>query len=181
MNLAKCAWLVFGLLLLPICLPARELYETRRLSEPELMQTYARLMADCCHHADQFWKTSSFDSAAGYWGNGISDGNEGIRAIGEMVFTCGTLLRFSDAFNESERQEYLSKATAAIRYAAATHVTGTQKCPDGKQWGNSWQSAMWAGTLGFGAWLLWDDLDADLREGAQRVIASEADRFLNGK
>ena len=145
------------------------------------MQTYARLMADGCHHADQFWKTSSFDSAAGYWGNGISDGNEGIRAIGEMVFTCGTLLRFSDAFNASERQEYLSKATAAIRYAAATHVTGTQKCPDGKQWGNSWQSAMWAGTLGFGAWLLWDDLDADLREGAQRVIASEADRFLNGK
>ena len=98
-----------------------------------------------------------------------------------MVFTCGTLLKFSDAFNASDRQEYLRKATAATRYAAATHVTGTQRCPDGKPWGNSWQSAMWAGTLGFGAWLLWDELDADMRKGVERIVASEADRFLEGK
>lgn len=145
------------------------------------MQTYTNLLVDACHHSDKFWKAATFDSTAGYWGNGISDGNEGIRAIGEMVFTCGTLLKFSDAFNASERQQYLRKATAAIRYATATHVTGTQKCPDGKQWGKSWQSAMWAGTLGFGAWLLWDELDANLRKDVQRVVASEADRFLASK
>jgi hypothetical protein len=179
MNLAKCASLL--LLALPICAPARELYEMRALSEQELMQTYTRLLVDACHHSDKFWKVASFDSSAGYWGNGIGDGNEGIRAIGEMVFTCGTLLKFSDAFNAAERKEYLRKSTAAIRYAASTHITGSQKCADGKRWGNSWQSAMWAGTLGFGAWLLWDELDADLRKDVQRVLASESDRFLAGK
>src|SRR5215468_9057605 len=179
MNLAKRASLLF--LVLPICAPARELYEIRTLSENDLQQTYTRLLVDACHHSDKFWKTAPFDASAGYWGNGVSDGNEGIRAIGEMVFTCGTLFKFSDAFNASEKQEYLRKATAAIRYATATHVTGTQKCVDGKRWGNSWQSAMWAGTLGFGAWLLWDDLDADLRKDVQRVLASESDRFLPGK
>jgi hypothetical protein len=179
MNLAKCA--AFLLLVLPLCAPARELYEVRSLTEQDLMQTYTRLLVDACHHSDKFWKAAPFDSAAGYWGNGVSDGNEGIRAIGEMVFTCGTLLKFSDSFNASQRQEYLRKSTAAIRYATYTHVTGTQKCVDGKRWGNSWQSAMWAGTLGFGAWLLWDDLDADLRKDVQRVLASESDRFLAGK
>jgi hypothetical protein len=179
MNLAKFASLL--LLVLPICAPARELYEIRTLSEQDLMQTYTGLLVDACHHSDKFWKVAPFDSSAGYWGNGVSDGNEGTRAIGEMVFTSGTLLKFSDVFNASERQEYLRKATAAIRYASATHVTGTQKCVDGKRWGNSWQSAMWAGTFGFGAWLLWDDLDANLRKDVQRVLASESDRFLAGK
>jgi hypothetical protein len=179
MNLAKFAALL--LLVFPICSPARELYEIRSLSEPDLMRTYTRLLVDACHHSDKFWKTAPFDSSAGYWGNGVSDGNEGIRAIGEMVFTCGTLLKFSDAVNASEREQYLRKAIAAIRYATATHVTGTQKCVDGKRWGNSWQSAMWAGTLGFGAWLVWDDLDAELRKDVQRVLASESDRFLAGK
>jgi hypothetical protein len=179
MNLAKCGSLL--LLVLPICAPARELYDIRALSEQDIMQTYIRLLVDACHHSDKFWKTAPFDASAGYWGNGVSDGNEGIRAIGEMIFTCGTLLKFSDASNASRRQEYLRKATAAIRYATSTHVTGTQKCVDGKRWGNSWQSAMWAGTLGFGAWLLWDDLDADLRKDVQRVLASESDRFLAGK
>src|SRR5215831_13037548 len=146
MNLTQWAWLL--LFVIPISTRARDLYEIHSLSERELMQTYTQLLVDACHHSDQFWKTAPFDSSAGYWGNGVSDGNEGIRAIGEMVFTCGTLLKFSDAFNDSERKEYLRKSTAAIRYAAATHKTGTQKCVDGKQWGNSWQSAMWAGTLG---------------------------------
>lgn len=181
MKPAKYAWLVWLLLQLPFSSEARELYEVRHLSERQLVQLYTDLMIDACHHADQFWKVSSFDSAAGHWGTGVSDGNEGIRAIGEMVFTCGTLLKCSDRFSASERQEYLRKATAAIRYAAATHISGTQKCPDGKSWGNSWQSAMWTGTLAFGAWLLWDDLDPDLRKGMERIVASEADRFLNGK
>src|SRR3989442_682872 len=114
--------------LLPICARANDVYHIRRLSERELLQTYTSLLVDACRHSDQFWKPSSFDSAAGYWGDGASDGNQGIRAIGEMVFTCGTLLKYSDALSESERAACLGKATAALRFACATHLTGSQKC-----------------------------------------------------
>ena len=145
------------------------------------MKTFTIMLREACRHADQFWTNSAFDPAAGYWGNGISDGNEGIRAIGEMVLTGGTLLKYFDAWTGSERRDCLSKTTAAIRYATATHRTGTQKCADGKSWGGSWQSAMWTGTLAFGAWLVWDELDAGLRRDTQRIVASEADRFLNGQ
>src|SRR5689334_11115613 len=83
-------------LLLPLFALAGDVYQIRRLSERELVQTYESLLVDACRHSNQFWKTSSFDSAVGYWGDGASDGNQGIRAIGEMVFVCGTLLKYSD-------------------------------------------------------------------------------------
>jgi hypothetical protein len=85
------------------------------------------------------------------------------------------------ALSDADRQNYLCKATRAVRYAVTTHRTGGQKCTDGKPWGGSWQSAMWTATLGFGAWLIWDDLDPELRQGVERVVASEADRFLGIK
>ncbi len=170
------------LLLLPVYAQAEDLYHLRRLPEKELLRTYTSLMRDACHHADQFWQEWPSEPGAGLWGSGRSDNmNEGIRAISEMVFTCGVLLKYSDVLTETQRKEYSRKAIAAIRYAVSTHLTGTLKCTDGKPWGGSWQSAMWTGTLGFGAWLLWEDLEPGLRKEVERVVASEADRFLEGK
>ena len=177
----NCITLLALLILLPVCARADDVYRIRTLSEGELMKTYTSIMLDACRHSEREWHDSSFDPRAGHWGTGISDGNEGIRAISEMVLTCAALLKYSGALRDTERRDYMSKARAAIRYAVATHVTGTQKCPDGRQWGGSWQSAMWTGTLAFGAWLMWSDLDPDLRKDVERVVASEADRFLGSK
>jgi len=170
------------LLLLPWCAPAEDLYQIHQLSEQEVLKTYTRLLRDACHHADRDWNRSSFDPAAGYWGDGVSGGNEGIRTVASMVLACATLLKYDDDLSAGERRDLLAKATAAIRYATATHVTGTQKCPDGKQWGatdkfgpESWQSGMWTGPLAFGAWLTWDQLEPALQFGIQRVVASEDD------
>jgi hypothetical protein len=164
-----------------VCLQAGELYHLQGLSEQEVMQTYTALLVDACRHSDQFWKSSPVSSNAGYWGDGVSSGNQGIRAIAEMVLTCATLLKYSDALTPAETKGCLEKATGALRYVTATHLTGTKACSDGKHWGGNWQSALWTGTFGFGAWLLWDKLDAGLREELERVIAWEADRFLESK
>ena len=172
---------IFAFLLLSSCAWAKDVYDVRKLSEREMLKTYTSLMVDACRHSEQFWKAASFDSTAGYWGDGASDGNQGIRAIGEMIFVHGTLLKYSSASSATERAASLNKISAALRFVCATHVTGTQKCPDGKSWGGSWQSAMWAGTLGFGAWLVWDRLEPQLQRDIERVIASEADRFLAGR
>jgi len=170
------------LLLAPVCVHASGPYQIRRLSEVELLQTYTNLLWDAVHHADQFWHEWPIDTRAGLWGTGRSDQmNEGIRAISEMIFTSGVLAKYSAAPGSPERNELVRKATAAIRYATSTHLSGTQKCTDGKPWGGSWQSAMWTGTLAFGAWLMWDDLAPDLRRDVERVLASESDRFLAGK
>ena len=175
---------LFSLLLLllfwPKVAPSQENYHLRRLSERELTRAYTSLMLEACRHAEKVWQDCPTNPRTGYWGTGRSDQmNEGIRAISGMVLTCGALLKYSDALTDAERAHYLDQSTRAIRYAVSSHLTGTQKCPDGKPWGGSWQSAMWTGTLAFGARLIWDDLDADLQAGVERVVASEADRFLN--
>jgi hypothetical protein len=171
--------LLLPLLLLPLRAQAGDLYHIRQLSERELTNTYATMLLDACHHANQVWQESTNDPAAGYWGSGRSDNmNEGIRAVAGMVLACGALVKYDGALSNADRQGCLRKANRAIHYAVSSHRTGAGKCTDGKPWGGSWQSAMWTATLGFGAWLIWDDLDPGLREGVERIVASEADRFL---
>ena len=175
--------LLAPLVLLSICANAAAADEhIHRMSEQDVVQAYTKLLRDACRSADHEWKTAQFGSDAGYWGDGVSRGNEGIRTIGGMVLACGTLVKYDEALSDSERREMLAKATAAIRYVTATHVTGTQKCTDGKPWGatekfgaESWQSGMWTGTLACGAWLIWDKLDPPLQQAIERVIAWEDD------
>ena len=148
--------LAFPLFLLPAFVHADDVYHIRPLSESELMTTYTSLMLDACRHSNAQWHDWSVDPRAGYWGSGVSGGNEGIRAISNMVFTSGVLLKYDDALRGAERQQFMSRAAAAIRYVVSTHKTAAQKCTDGKQWGQDWQSAYWTGTMAFGAWFLWD-------------------------
>src|SRR5687768_3496730 len=177
----KVLKLLFLLLVLPACALADGPYRIQRLSEREMLRMYEGIMRDACRYSAQFWTNSTFDPRAGHWGTGRSDlMNEGIRAVGEVVLTCGTLLKYGETVTDAERADYLKKSIAAIRFATATHVTGNQKCPDGKPWGNSWQSAMWTGTLAFGAWMIWDKLDPQLQKDVERVVGAEADRFLQG-
>jgi hypothetical protein len=81
----------------------------------------------------------------------------------------------------------LDKATAALRYATATHFTGKQKCTDSKQWGGldrpggkAWQSSYWTGSFAFGAWLIWDQLEPALQQDVQRVAAAQDDLMAEG-
>jgi hypothetical protein len=64
-----------------------------------------------------------------------------------------------------------------MRYCLATHKTGNRVTSDGQAWGDAWQSAHWAQMLGSAAWLIWDDLPADMRTSVCRLVAHEADRF----
>ncbi len=167
------------LLLLPIAACAKELYPTRDLSEKEIVQMYQSMLLAGCQHGDEFWHDWAGSTNSGYWGAGKS-GEDGTRANAGMILASGALLKYSDSLTLSERRELLRKALASLRYATATHVTSPEKskCTDGKQWGNSWQSAFWTSTLAFGAWLIWDEMDAGLRADVKRVLTYEADRFL---
>ena len=172
----------------PFCAPAADLYQIHQLSEQEVLQTYTRVLFDAWHHADQAWTNSAFDRAAGYWGDGTSGGNGGLRTVASMELACAALLKHDPDLSDGERRGLLAQAAAALRYATATHVTGTQKCVDGKPWGathkfgpESWQSGMWAGTLAFGAWLMWDKLDPALQHSLQGVVAWEDDILARRK
>ncbi|MCC6124357.1 MAG: hypothetical protein IT426_05320 [Pirellulales bacterium] len=93
------------------------------------------------------------------------------------------LYRFGP-FDESRvganrKELFENKILPMLRYLAATHVTGTRATDDGKRWGDQWQSAHWAQLMGRASWMVWADLPPELRGAARRVVAHEADRFVD--
>ncbi|MDB6057423.1 MAG: hypothetical protein JWO95_1267, partial [Verrucomicrobiales bacterium] len=141
---------------------------------------YSEILHDGCRYGEKFFTNTAANPRIGRYYTGAS-GEQGIRPMCGMVLANAALLKYSDVLTKGERDEYKSKTLATLRYLTSTHVTGTQKCPDGKHWGDHWQSAFWDSTATFGVWLIWDDLDPQLQKDVERVIAHESDRFLNTK
>lgn len=157
-------------------------YRIRALSEQAIHEAYVQVLKESWRFASGDWKNSSLDPALGFWGDGVSSGNGGIRTIASMLLACAALLKYDAGLGAVERRDLVNKCTAALHYATATHITGTQKCTDGKPWGatdkfgpESWQSGMWTGTLACGAWLTWDKLDPALQRAFEQVASWEAD------
>ena len=147
--------------------PTAASMETKALLK-EMLRDYRR-------YAETLWHTAPADTmpSMGYWGTGKSDGgNEGIRAVANTALVYALLSREGDkTFAVGDRVE------PALRYAASIHATGEGKGTDNKKWGDSWQSAMWAGNLGVAAYLVRDQLKPETRAAVERVVAEEADRF----
>jgi hypothetical protein len=77
-----------------------------------------------------------------------------------------------------QQADMRADAIGLLRYLTRGHVANEGACADGTQWGNQWQSALWARAVGFAAWQLWPQLDTDLRAASIRLIEYEADRFI---
>jgi len=102
----------------------------------------------------------------------------GIRPGASVLYGTAVLLKtggYDPAAIGLSRAEAVSRLGRLARGLAATHKVNAA---DGKGWGDHWQSAHWAALMGQGAWMLWDDLDADTRRMVQRVVEHEAGRFL---
>ncbi len=77
------------------------------------------------------------------------------------------------------RDHWRARATAALRFALATHVTGERTGNDGRQWGHSWISMLGI-ERGMHALPLLEDHLADRdRAALRRVLVSEADWLLH--
>ncbi len=139
--------------------------------------------------AESVWKDYPGIIGTGYFGDGASKGNGGIRG------NCGIALAYSVLIcefpNAPEYKNRLKKVEAALRYTAETHVSGPDSSltVDGKKWGvfpgikkfdpHAWQSPLWAASMGFAAALIEDKLDPKVVESCKRVVAFEADILAN--
>ena len=138
----------------------------------------AHIYLDCLRdfegYAESIWHDAVEPPESGFFGDGRSAGNGGIRGSCGVCVAYATLVR-ADAPGDQERR--LSRLEAALRYAAMTHVTGSARCMDGKTWGSTWQSALWAGSLGFATALVEDRIDPEVVAAVRQVVAAEADRL----
>lgn len=136
--------------------------------------TLTAMLTDYQRYAETVWHNDTAHPGEGYWGSGRADGgNEGARA------TSTTAIVYALLYNEGDHRIAIKdRVDPALRYACANHLTGAEKGTDNRQWGNSWQSAMYAGNLGVAAWLARKDLSPETMAAVKRVVAYEADRFI---
>jgi len=118
-----------------------------------------------------------------YYGEGGHEEND-VRPIAYAALVNAFLSRVQPPAGVSspsvERRARMKQdAVGALRYLVQAHKTGQGACVNKHQWGNQWQSAMWARSVGLAGWILWPSLDADLKLAVARLVEFEADRFLD--
>jgi hypothetical protein len=143
--------------------------------------TYLQCLTNFETYAESIWHTASYSNApadAGYWGDGASSGNGGIRGNGGVALAYAVL---AEAYpGDPKLVTRLSRIRQALNYNAGAHVTGTNVCTDGHQWGWSsasstdWQTPLWTGSMGLACLLVQNQLPASTVQAVQQVVASEA-------
>lgn len=137
--------------------------------------TYLQCLVSFEAHAETIWREASGTGRppdSGYWGDGNSGGNGGIRGSCGVAVAYAVLVRSlpGDARNATR----LERIRKALHYAAHTHLSGTNTCIDGKQWGHGWQSALWGGSMGLACLLVQAELPMETVAAVQRAVADEA-------
>lgn len=81
-----------------------------------------------------------------------------------------------------ERPLLLDRLNRCIRWLCAHHLSGTRRTDplewDG-QWGDDWESSPWTADMTMAAHHVWDDLAPEACEAVLRVLAFEANRFID--
>jgi F5/8 type C domain len=137
--------------------------------------TYLDCLLDFERYAETIWTDASYANApanSGYWGDGASGGNGGIRGSCGVAVSYAVLVK---AFpGDPKNATRISRITKALNYAANTHVSGANVCKDGLRWGHDWQTAEWGGSLGFACLLVQSNLPIATVLACQRAVADEA-------
>ncbi|MCS7091377.1 MAG: hypothetical protein RMN51_02200 [Verrucomicrobiota bacterium] len=135
---------------------------------------YLEALLDFERYAETHWHEATHSGRppqSGYWGDGNSSGNGGIRGSCGVAVAYATLVYALPEAPETRRR--LQRLQSALEYAAQTHVTGAYFARDGRRWGRGWQTAEWAGSLGLACLLVQHRLSATTVSAVQRVIADE--------
>src|SRR2546423_5739031 len=143
-------------------------------------QTYLQCLTNFETYAETIWHDASGSSRptnAGYWGDGGSTGNGGIRGCCGIAVAYAVMVKALPG--DPKNSNRISHITKALNYAGQAHVTGAKSCVDGNQWGWSgvstdWQTPEWSGSMGLASILTQSNLPLQTVLDCQRVVASEA-------
>jgi hypothetical protein len=101
-----------------------------------------------------------------------------IRSIGHTAYGIAAMLK-TGAVDPAVAG--ISPATLADRTMEMIHGAALEHKANGAgvQWGNTWQSALWAADVAESAWMMWDQLPAATRGYVTNMTVYEANRFVN--
>ncbi len=149
------------------------------------------LMCRHIRHIERYWTDDS--DRLGHFGSldmntwmppGGPINEEVIRSMTEELQGYAALYKsahFDADLAGVSRAHLLDRLNRCMRWIVAHHLVGTlhtEPLQWNGQWGDDWESSLWAGELAMSAYWVWDALDGDVREGVLKLLAFEADRFV---
>ena len=156
-------------------------------NESDLVQ----LMCQHIRHIERYWVEDS--ASLGHFGSldmaewappGGPINEEVVRSMAQELMGYAVLYQsphFDAALAGVDRATLLDRLNRCLRWNVAYHLVGdrhTAPLTSDGQWGDDWESSLWAAQLAMAAHWVWAALDADVREGMLRMMAFEGDRFL---
>ena len=106
----------------------------------------------------------------------------GIRPLAHAVY-CISMALYGDYYDEeitgvsgADAEAMCIKLISAV---TGEHRSNHPDAPDDRNWGDSWQSPLWAENIGLGAWLLRDRMDPEIYEKAERMVLDEAHTLMD--
>lgn len=149
----------------------------KKPSDPLAVQCRA-VMSNCARY-NVYWIQRTFKEDSAHDAYLMPNlGEHGIRPACSVVFGIAAMLK-TGAYDDKEIGVPREQAVALLRKLIRGIALSHQANGVAKGWGDQWQSAVWAALVGHGAWMLWEDLDADTRGMIARVVEHEANRFAN--
>jgi len=149
--------------------------------EDEFCRRAYRIMLRGAAFAKDLYREWPAEPRCGYLGLGGHGEKEILANIG-MAHLYAMLIRFGE-YDEKvtgvSRSEALRRIEGVVRYCCYTHFSGSHACVDGDTWGGGWHDSSWSTVLAHMVWLVWSELDEPTQEMAARVVAAEADRFID--
>ncbi len=168
-------------------------FEPLDTSQPDFPSETDLVILMCRHirHIEQYWTDDS--DMMGHFGSLNMDewmppggpiNEEVIRSMTEQLQGYAALYKHSDFDSDLagvSRSHLLDRLNRCMRWIVAHQLVGnlhTTPLQWNGQWGDDWESSLWAGELAMASYWVWNDLDADVREGVLNLLAFEADRFV---
>ncbi|HCK10516.1 MAG TPA: hypothetical protein DHW45_11625 [Candidatus Latescibacteria bacterium] len=169
-------------------------YEPIDTDAPDFPSERHLALMMCRHipYIEQYWVDD--DEAHGHFGSLDADEFQPPGGpINEMIVR--SMAQELQGYAALYRSEHFDRAVAGVnrdvladrlnrctRWLCAHHLTGDRRTEplewDG-QWGDDWESSPWTADLMMAAHHVWDALDDDVQTAMLRVLAFEADRFLD--
>lgn len=108
--------------------------------------------------------------------------NWGVQTHQKAFATFATLAmdpKWDEHLAETSRDELIDTATRMLRFSLESHRSGSFQCLDGKQWGNTWISALGIERMAHGVEALWEQLTDSDRRLLHDVLTSECDWLVD--
>lgn len=142
-------------------------------SDPILDRIHGLLNRMAGYELEVWWPQSGYDGAGDRFAIETSD-EAAVRPITAVAL--GLAVTLSTGAYDATAVGVAESEALRITQRLITSLAAAHRV-NGGGWGDTWQSALWASSTGLAAWLLWDELDAEVRTMVTRVIVHEADNF----